>query len=504
MVFALLIAGCGSPMNDTWLIRTERQTITVVRAGEEWDDLDPRTRDKFVSEDNCIGNFITLLSRKSVIIDEISNDHYLYSPQIQTLKKIWLINTSFSEYYNLMYSQYINSLTDAEIDGFVRLLFRRLWYTGPDGMRTGPVEFKDINWDTAFAFDTLTTGESVEIQGELYTLDSVAEASDSLMHAACADSEQLFNYARNALAAGRTEEHIRSVCSGMYSSFVCDSSLVRMYLSTRDDVENSTILAEWDSGQFTAADLDAMFSGGFIFRPGSSCTTEQVIAALRNQGKMAAVESFFALNLPDLHERIADEAESFALERAGDLLFADQVSSMIVITDEMIIEAYEAMDSIPVIPETRTFLSVVFPREALDDMLQLTADGSDPMETGYTGYAPFTTSDTGFVSRPVLPSDLPPNLRTVLFSLPEDNTDWQRPVEISDGSFVMIRLNSVIPPHNADISMMENTIRANLQAHLEEQRTMEWLCELEQKHSLEINSDILNELPTDPDLWSEL
>ena len=92
----------------------------------------------------------------------------------------------------------------------------------------------------------------------------------------------------------------------------------------------------------------------------------------------------------------------------------------------------------------------------------------------------------------------------VLFLLDDNNNQWQRPVEVHEGSFVFYRLVQVIPPHQAQFEYLESSIRQNLLMHLEEQRTMEWMRELEASYSFQINSDILADLPADPSAWSEL
>jgi len=68
----------------------------------------------------------------------------------------------------------------------------------------------------------------------------------------------------------------------------------------------------------------------------------------------------------------------------------------------------------------------------------------------------------------------------------------------------MYRLHSIIAPHQAEFEDLKEALRASITAHLEEQDTMEWLRTLEESYELEINSDILEDLPADPSMWSDL
>ncbi len=228
------------------------------------------------------------------------------------------------------------------------------------------------------------------------------------------------------------------------------------------------------------------------------------ILNLKNHAMMDQIETVFKSSNSSVYGEILREAESLAMKRASDLLYTDRVLSAISVTDSMLIDSYESMDSLPIIPETRVFESVVIPESSLDAALEYVGESRNPDSLGYQGIPSFLAQGEDFLSRPVTASELPGEMGTVLFILEESNREWQSPMEVGEGVFVMFRLNSIIPPHPAEFEQLEGSIRTNLQAHLEEQATMDWLRELEEKHCLEINASILDDLPDDISRWAML
>lgn len=503
-VFLVMAAGCGGPDGDTWLIRTVEGEITVADAGVAWNELDPQARQRFIESENTVGDFITTLSRKTMVISEISNENYLYSSHIQALRAAWVRSSAFLAYGDSLAARIETDVTEADIANYRALIGKIVWYTTPDGTGRGPERLPDLNWDLAFAFDTMSPGESFQAAEGVFTLDSVTVTPDSMIQVTLADTARVNSFALSSLTERRTADHIDSLRREMMASLEMDPAVVEMFCSNRSSLADSTPIAVWENGLLTVADLDGTIALLGMGAPVAGYSSQWVIHALTNQARLAFVESAFAEGFPGGYEEILNGGERFAMEKAGDILFTDRVLSRVELTDQMVLEAYESMDSIPVHPETRICETVMIPASSTDEVLAMLEDTDDPRTLGFPGYPSYTAEGEEFVSRPLTAAEMHPAIGTVLFMLEEDNTEWQRPVEISERVFIVFRLQSVIPPAQASFEQMESTIRRNLVAHLEEQTTMDWLRELEEAHGLQINSGILGDLPPDPSMWSEL
>ncbi len=503
-VFLVIAAGCGGPDGDTWLIRTTEGEITVADAGVAWNELDPRARQRFIESENTMGEFITTLSRKTMVISEISNESYLYSNQTQALRAAWVRNSVFAAYRDSMASSIVTGLTETDIANYRALFGKIVWYTTPDGTGRGPQRLPDLNWELAFAFDTMSPGEAYQVVDGVYILDSVTVAPDSLIQDMLADTAGVNAFARSSLTEGRAADHLDSLRTVMMISLEIDSSVVEMYCSSRSSLADSTQVAAWENGLLTVADLDGTIALLGMGTPVAGYSPQWVTHTLSNQAGLAFVERLFSERFAEAYEEILHEGERFAMEKAGDMLFTESVLSRVDLTDQMVLEAYETMDSIPIFPETRICETVMIPASSTDEVLAMLEGTDDPRTLGFPGYPSYTAEGEEFVSRPLTAAEIHPDMGTILFMLEEDNTEWQRPMEISERVFIVFRLQSVIPPSQATFEQMEGTIRRNLLAHLEEQTTMDWLRELEEAHGLEINSGILGDLPSDPSLWSEL
>lgn len=508
LIFAFVIVsvlGCAKdPSGDSWIIKTSSQCITVSDLGAEWNDLDSASVAGFLEDGNPVGDFITVYSRKLLVIEEISNSDYLFSTGIQSYRDSWTRNSSYAAFCDSVFNQFFGAVTEEDIAAFSGFFGKTVFYSESTGTEREPVGLQYLFWDLAIAFDTMSAGESVELNGVLYTLDSVFTVPDSLIAADFDDPEFRRNYAASSIARQRLNGEIMRICQETVVSFQADTASIASFLEDPESVADSTVLASWGTGSFTAADFYGMMSFSAVSGYATPYSLEWGILNLKNHAMMDQIQTLFADSNTSRYSYILLEAESLAMKRASDLLYSDRVLSSITITDSMLIDAYENMDSLPELPETRTFESLVIPENALADAVEYSGGLQNPDSLGFSGFPFFLAADEQYLSRPVTASELPEDMGTILFMLEESNRSWQGPLEVEDGFYVLFRLNSIIPPHPASFDMLEASIRTNLQAHLEEQATMDWLRELEEIHNLRINSDILEDLPNDLSEWVEL
>ncbi len=500
----LSVFGCNNPDGRTWLIRTTQAEITVSEAGDAWNALEPSARQGFMSGNNPVGDFVSTLGKKTIIMEEISNDDYLYSDRVQSIRKCWLRNSTYIAYTDSLEATMRASVSQQDLLKYRELIGTLVWYTDPDGIRIGPERLPDLDWDLAFAFDTMSPGQTINLAGEVFTLDSTVTSPDSMIQVTLADTSRVNSFALSSLADKRSSIRLDAVYSSVLASLVLDSTLVTTYCTDRNTLQGEEILASWDGGSLSVSDLDGIAGLTSMGSPVGLDSPPWVYHNLRNHAKLMEVENLFSELYPDEYSVFVEKSNDFAASYASDLLFSDEVLADVDVTDDMILEAFENIDSIPTIPETRTFESVILSAEEVDEAIAAAAEGADADEFDYPGYTRFLAPNEEHISRPVTASLLPKEMGTILFMLEEHNREWQRPIEAEEGLFVMYRLDSIIAPHQAELEDIRGLILTNLTAHLREQATMEWLRTLEESHELMINSDILEDLPGDPSMWSDL
>lgn len=500
----LAFAGCGGPDGDTWLIRTSSEEISVAETGEIWDRLEPEARQRFISSGNAVGEFVTSLGRKTMIETELAGEGYLESTAVLGVRNAWLRSAVFSAYRDSLEASVRQAITQHDLENYRQLMGKVVWYT-PAGLEPrGPERLPDLGWELAFALDTIDAGESVEVNGIGYTLDSLVISADSLIQITLADTAGVNAFARDALTERRTENTLDSLKGMLRLSLSIDSSMVDSLVLRSWDLPDSTLLAFWDGGTLTVRDLRGIAELTSMGTPVSTESAPWVLHNLANHARLQLIEQLFANDHPAVYDELVSESDSFALEYASDLLFNDMVLTRIEITEEMLLDAYNALDPPPLMPETRVFLSAVVPPDGINEAMEAGASGTLLESFDYPGYARFLAPGEEHRSVPVAASQLPADLGAALFSLPGDNREWQRPVEVEEDLFVMFRLDSVIPPHEAEYDEVRLSLMSDLFSQLREQETMNWMRMLEEEHSLEINSDILEKLPPDPGDWSEL
>ncbi|MCK5785007.1 MAG: peptidyl-prolyl cis-trans isomerase [Candidatus Sabulitectum sp.] len=501
---AFLLAGCGSPNGNSWLIRTATDEVSVKEAGIRWIEMAPEARIRFLSGNNPVGDFVTALGRNSMVTEEIDNETYLYSPVVQTMRDCWLTNSSFIAYTDSITSQVRENISEGDLSNYRELLGKIVWYSSETEGQQGPERLPELGWAVAFAFDSMDTGSTVEIEGLVYTLDSVVTSPRHLIDETLADTDRFVAFAINSLAESRVKRHLASLKNTVLESINIDSAAVATYCTRRGSMEDSAILASWNSGSISVLEFDGITTFLSIGRPYTTTSASWVSHNLNNQARLSYITEIYAEENPDDFITIQQEANDFAVDKASELLYTANVTNMVVVPDSMVLEAYSVMDSIPMMPESRIFESVAVSGDVLDEALAMVNNGDDLLEFGNPGYREFLAPGTEFLSRQVYPTELPQSMETTLFLLEEGDSQWQRPIEVVEDLFVIYRLVEIIPPHTASFEEMYESIKLGLLVHLEEQRTMEWICELEQNYDLQINHEILGDLPEDPSLWGSL
>lgn len=502
-----MLLSCGAPDGSAWLIKTSSGEITVAAAGEIWDELDQNERASYLAEDSPVGCFVSALGRETMILHEINNYRYLQSPIIENMKKCWIRSASARAYNDSLSVSIRGEVTAADLSNYRELLGTIVWYSSTAEAPAGPVRLPDLPWAVAFAFDTMATGSSVEIEAVTYTLDSCLTSSEKFTDELHLDVNIVNSFALSSLTRSRVNRNLQYLKAEAMGAFSFDSVSVSTYCTQRGSLEDNTELALWNNGAISAEEFDGIAAFVALGRPSGATSPHWVCLNLRNQAGLIIVEEIFSRLNPQDYAGIQQAAGEFATDQACELLFRNNVTNFVKITDSMVIEAYSRMDSIPMVPETRTFISFLASSTVCEEVIASMSNGDSLLSvysgSGY-GYSEFLLPGSDFLSRPVTVSELPAEISDVLFDLSEAETRWQGPFEINENLFIIYRLDRVFPAHPIPFEKLEEPIRHRLLIHNEEQRTMEWICELETACNLQINHEILGDIPPDPSQWSDL
>lgn len=499
----MLVLSCRESNASHWLIKTSNTEITVSAAGKLWDNLDQNTKASYLAEDSPVGSFVSALGRETIILHEIDNDTYLHSPVIENMTRCWVRSASVAAYSDSLSLSIQREITETDLLNYKNLLGAIVWYSS-NSEAVGPVRLPDLPWDLAFAFDSMTTGDAVLIEGIAYTLDSTVTTPHRSMDENPISTARENTFAISNLTRSRTERNIQLLTAEALKTLTVDTAHVSTYCTRRNSVDDQTILASWNGGTITAEEFDGITAFIALGQPTYPNSSYWVNHNLRAQAGLIHMETVYSNLSPQGYASIQQRAEEFAVSQAGDLLYIDNITNTIVITDSMIIAAYSRMDSVPVLPETRVFESIAVPCSLGEEALAELNNDDSLYLSSHTGYSEFLLPEHNTLSRPVTRSELPLEISRVLFELDEIGQRWYGSSAIGEDMFIIYRLTEILPPHHLTFDELNKSLRLNTIIHCEEQRTMEWICELERRYNLQINNQILGDLPPDPSQWSSL
>jgi hypothetical protein len=224
--------------------------------------------------------------------------------------------------------------------------------------------------------------------------------------------------------------------------------------------------------------------------------------------EVEALVAYLSTAAPDSMELITRERDSWLLSVCSESLYVDEVSNVIEVTPEMTREMFEGLTELPVIEEKRSIECVEIRLDRVDDYTEALEAGTvDALLDEMVVMVELSATDPPtMLTRPLSIDEVPSGHGEAVFSLGRgDTTAWSEPLVLVEGfSCFAFRLCDVYPAHEATFEDIEAELVDVLRTSLEEERTNEWLLELEERYGLRINEDILDDLPADPAMWKEL
>jgi hypothetical protein len=501
LLFVLFLSCTSGSEGSTWLIATASGVISVSQAGEIWNGLEQSERNSFLAADSPVGDFVSSLGTNTVMLEEIDNELYLNSSIVKSMKKCWIRNACSRAYIDSLSVSVRDDISPEDISYYMSLLGPVVWFSSPATGAVGPVRLPDLPWSLAFALDSMIPGSSVVIDGITYTLDSCVTPS----MVPNSDFAIDYSFAISSLTRSRVKRAIRQLTAESIKHFSLDSASVTAWCTFDSSPEDDVVLASWNDSIITASELEGITAFVSLGLPLIDIDPKQTYSMLREQAELSIIQDIYSSLYQNDYSVILLNADRFAVDISTEMLFEDSVSNRIQITDSMVVEEYLGMESVPEVPENRTFFSVAATEITLcRELLSESNIDSLISESDYTGYFRFLAPGSRLLSEPVTASELPSVLSMELFNLSSVDTVWHGPVKLNRNLFVIFKLCSIYPAHPVPFEKLKDAIRHRLFIHRQEQMEMNWIRELENQHSLEINNEVLGQLPSDISLWINL
>lgn len=228
----------------------------------------------------------------------------------------------------------------------------------------------------------------------------------------------------------------------------------------------------------------------------------------------AYLSDYMSVFYPDESDSMDLLLEGGARVLAADSLYLLCVAESISVTEGDLLHFYETMQEPVIVPERRVFrLALARGEEQLGQLRSATAEGPERARAFLESLPPppgHTYSDGGDglagATEPLRFDQVPASAADSLFALSESDTiDWHGPFRLrAPEGYLFARLVRVIPEHRASMEELRDEIERRVRSNRESERFTRWMVELESRHGLVINEEVLGSLPSDPGLWSDL
>lgn len=514
---ALVPSGCGrSVSGDDWLFRLDGETVTVAEAGAYWDSLPPEVRQGFSSGGNPLGDFILAYSRKMLVEREAERLGLQSDPRVGFRVGAWTRLHAFRLAEDELRRQTAASLTPADDAYYLDHLGMTVWYsTWPQGgggpSAHGPSVLSEMDPALGLLLAGLRPGDSAELaDGSTVTLDSVLGTDPALVDAMRADSAGTLAYGRDRMAGQRALDIAAEMRAAYFSETCVEyrpgafAGFARLVAGGADPASGDTLFTAGPE-VWTAERMVEEIRLETETRPVMPSDTAWLSAFADVILYREALASRLGEIAPAAADSLAREAAGYGMRLAADSLYEMFVTDSIEITTGMLDSAYAAAP--PGMPELRTFVCLSMKDSAAVDAFReaLVSGRTSGIENGFDGI-PGLSGQEGdpHLTRPLSAGEVPAGLGPSLFAT-TDTTVWFGPAPYAEMEiWVAFRLDSILPARQATLEEAVPALESSIRAAREQVRFEEWMRDLEQYYGLEMNEGVVNKLPHDPSLWSEL
>jgi len=512
-VLVLALTACGNPRGTDWVFRTANDTVTVREAGELWSGLGREERAAFTSGEDPARDFVLALARRSMLNHELAESGLLSAPKVLRYEMAWQRSTRFMALADSLPARILRGLGEDDIAFFRDHMGTTVWFTDmSSGTQSGPHHLPELPRELTIALSTAARGESVTAGGVVFRLDSLEGTDSTLLAEALADTANIRRLALARLSSAEAQRTISLAEQQALSETTVDTSLVLAFAAAGGDIGSGAFdpgLVILDSPilSLTANDLYWEISFTSLSTPVSPGSTSWLFHYLGNLVRLSAGAGLFAGEWPAESEGIALAAHDLGRQTALEALYDEQVRSSVVVTDSMLEAEFQGLAEPLLHPEQRV-LEIGRVRAENLPGLRLALQNGDhaAVRSLLEPYSTWPGFDTGsLVSVPVTAAQVPEAMGGTVFSAdPSDSVTWYGPMETSHGSLMVYRTARTLPRRPATFGEAREWLGMSVRSRLEEDRTRQWMAELETENGLELNEELLPGLPADPALWTEL
>ncbi len=521
VIAAVVTLSCGGSTVDgrTWLVVTGGDTVTVAEAGLAWDSLGEAEREMFTSRDNPVGEFVLALARKRMVFRELEEGGWLTAPDVTGQRRWWLMAEGAAAARQHMRESEARAVSEDDIERFREMMGSVVWYTvspGPGSQAAGPAHLPELETALSLTLDTLETGETgVTADGRTLRLDSLVETEPELVEQTLADTGYVRELAVQRLSQGRVRRWVLETTDSLMAlpSVRIDTtalhSLADYEAGEAEMPDTSVIAVSTPRGDFSLGDLMDMtdfHEGRMPVQPSDPAwllfMSENVILQCR---WLEYLEEW----APEVADSLAAAADRWLVEHATDALYEASVSENVTVTEEALEEQMSRLEQPVMMPERRVLEIALIPPELMEDYRAAVVDSAlDRLLPELSGLPWMQGPDPERprVTPPLMRGQVPGGYGDLVFDLPvSDTVSWSgpHPLSESEGS-ILIRLVEALPERPATLEEAAPVLEEAVRARLEEQATVQWMTELEGEYGLEVNEGALDDLPSDPSLWSAL
>jgi hypothetical protein len=515
---AVLACACGRPDADTWLMVAAGDTVTIGEAGANWDSMPIQGRVRFLESDNLVGDYIVSLGQKILVEAELDRLGYTSRPDIvfQRLARARL--TMAGALQDSIHAAAARDVTEDRIDRFLENLGTIVWLTRTTGRGdslVGPEHLPELPEDWVASVEEMAAGRALTgtlADGSTIRLDSIHLEDPELLAQALADTAQIRDYAASRLSQRTAAAEISSLRSRLWEesrpAFVESAfrGLMDYYAGRSPSIPDDTLIVS-GAGVWTAAQMVGEIGFEAATNPVSPAESTWLYAYAKVVVDRANLSGEYARLFPAESEAALAAAAEWALGIAADSLFMDFVADSVEVTEAQIDSAWQADP--PPFPERRSVRTVIIPEDRLEEFRNALAAGTaGDLEQSLPSIERLSDPDgsDAHLTRPLFIEEVPGSMGESLFAMsPSDTLRWLPPQPYApDIGYVSIRLVSVVPEHTATREEAGYYLDRQLYDAFIGRRLEVWLTEMEERFGLEVNEEVLDDLPPNPSDWTRL
>ncbi len=521
VLLLLVFTSCFGPSadNSTWILIVRNDSVSVGQLGEAWLGMDSLQRESFLSKDNIIGEFIVAYGRRVILEKELEAEGYLTDSLFLSYRNSWLMVEIAAAAKEMLVDIEAAEVTESDIQFYGEHLGRNVIYTVNPGSENefhiGPVHLPNLQRELAMHLDTLSINEiGTDESGIRVRLDTLMMVDSVLIKNALSDPATVSEMAIRDLSNARFNRWAQDISYQIYTDYsvTYDSDKVEDFaqhlIGNNPDMSDDVVIVESDFGNWTVKFLEdeiLYLDTRIDVQPGSSVWIEDMIQVLLMQ---CYFYEFMHEEAPEILDSLQDESKTYLLNFASEEYYNEMIRSNVTVTESDIIYEYETLEEPFMIEEKRVLQAAYIPVERTDDFRQAVyREELDEFISELDGFGYLAADSTQpQITRPLRLGEVPGGNGEEVFLLdPSDTTSWLGPVSVfADDGSALLRLIEVIPPRVATIDEVRRSLKDMAMSRLQEQATVELIQELEEKYILIINEEILDELPSDPGMWTTL